>query len=88
MTQAAPRVTHEQLERLYQARNKANSVLAMARRIKAPGPLAIAREEAVLLNQAYEAARRSFKRQQKADARAQWRAERKQFYKDQKCKSN
>lgn len=83
MPDAKQPITLEQLARLYQARNKANSILAMRRRMKAPAPLMAAKEEAIRLNKAYEAARISYKKQQKAAARKAWREERKEHYRQQ-----
>lgn len=66
-------VTTEHLAELYAAANKANSDLSKARCVKPRDPDAIerARQRSSALNSAYDAARRRYKRQQKAANRAE-----------------
>lgn len=77
MTAAAQPITTEQLARLYQARNQANSDLAAAHRVKPRDRDLIeqARQKASLLNSAYVLATKQFKRQQKAAIRDALRTE-------------
>lgn len=70
MTQAAQPVTLDQLARLYRARNTANADMSVALRAGEPGRVADAKAAARELNIAYEAARKAYKRQQKAANRA------------------
>lgn len=70
MTAPAQPVTLDQLARLYKARNEANADMSVAIRVGEPGRLADAKAAARELNIAYEAARKAYKRQQKAENRA------------------
>ena len=63
-------ITLEQLARLYGARNAANAGMSAALRAGEPGRVAEAKAAARELNIAYEAARKAYKRQQKAANRA------------------
>ncbi len=84
MTAADQPVTLDQLARLYAAANQSNSDLAAAHRIKPRDPDAIERlrQRSKALNSSYDAARRQYKRQQKAAHRAQWRTTMIRFYLD------
>lgn len=77
-------VTTEHLAELYAAANKANSDLSKARCVKPRDPDAIerARQRSSALNSAYDAARRRYKRQQKAANRAELRTTMIRFYLD------
>lgn len=77
-------VTLEQLARLFDAANRANSELAAAHRMRPRDRDAIerARQRSSALNSAYDAARRQHKRQQKATRRAEWRTTMIGFYLD------
>ena len=68
MTAPAQPVMLDQLARLFDAANKANSELAAAHRAKPRDRDAIerARQRSSALNSAYDAAKRQYKRQQKA----------------------
>ena len=68
MTTKPQPVTLEQLARLFEAANKANSELSAARCAKPRDPDLIERlrQRSRALNSAYDAARRQHKRQQKA----------------------
>lgn len=68
-------VTTEHLAELYAAANKANSDLSRAQRAKPRDPDLIERmrQGAGALNSAYDAARRRYKKQQKAASRAELR---------------
>ena len=77
-------VTLDQLARLYQARNEANSRMSAALRSKDRALIQLATAEASNFNRAYDAAQRAFKRQQKAARRAQWRSTLIRFYLDAK----
>ena len=68
MTAPAKPVTLDQLARLFDAANKANSELAASHRVKPRDRDAIerARQRSIALNGAYHAAKRQYKRQQKA----------------------
>ena len=68
MTAPAQPVTLDQLARLFDAANKANSELAAAHRAKPRDRDAIerARQRSSALNSAYDAAKRQYKRQKKA----------------------
>ena len=68
MTAPAQPVTLDQLARLFDAANKANSELAAAHRKKPSDRDAVerARQRSSALNGAYHAAKRQYKRQQKA----------------------
>ena len=70
VTLSAQPVTFEQLARLYQARNEANSLMAKANRSKDRAMISAAKETAKSLDSAYDAARRLYKRQQKASNKA------------------
>jgi len=59
-------ITLEQLARLYGARNAANADMSAALRVGGPRRVAEAKAAAGKLNIAYEAARKAYKRQQKA----------------------
>ena len=86
MTAPAQPVTLEQLARLFEAANRANSELSAALRAKPRDPDAIERlrQRSRALNSAYDAARRQHKRQQKATRRAEWRTTMIGFYLDYK----
>lgn len=74
----------DQLAELYAAANKANSDLSAAMRAK-PRDLELVermRQRSSELNSAYDAARRSFKRQQKSARRASMRTQMIRFYID------
>lgn len=75
-------VTLEQLARLYRARNEANKRMSQAMRSKDKTLIALATAEASNFNKAYDAAQRSYKRQQKAVRKAQWRTTMIKFYLD------
>ena len=75
-------VTIDQLARLYQARNEANKRMSQAMRGKDATLIRLAKEDARRWNQAYDAAQRAFKRQQKAARKAQWRSTLIRFYLD------
>ena len=68
MTGLAQPVTLEQLARLFEAANKANSELSAAHRMKPRDPDLIERlrQRSRALNSAYDAARRQHKRQKRA----------------------
>jgi len=68
MTAPAQPITLDQLARLFDAANKANSELAAAHRAKPRDRDAIerARQRSSALNSAYDAAKRQYKRQKKA----------------------
>ena len=68
MTAPAQPVTLDQLARLFEAANKANSELAAAHRAKPRDRDAVerARQRSSALNSAYDAAKRQYKRQKKA----------------------
>ena len=68
MTAPAQPVAMEQLARLFEAANKANSELASAHRMRPRDRDLVerARQRSSALNSAYDAARRKHKRQQKA----------------------
>ena len=68
MTAPAQPVTLDQLARLFDAANKANSELAAAHRAKPRDRDAVerARQRSSALNSAYDAAKRQYKRQKKA----------------------
>lgn len=72
MTTRPQPITMEQLARLFDAANRANSELAAAHRAKPRDPAAIerARQRSSALNSAYDAAKRQHKRQQKAAQKA------------------
>ena len=76
-------VTLEQLARLYRARNEANKRMSQAMRSKDKTLIALATAEASNFNKAYDVAQRSYKRQQKAARKAQWRTTMIKFYLDQ-----
>ena len=82
MTTEAQTVTLDQLARLYRARNEANKRMSQALRTKDNTLVRLATDEASNFNQAYAAALRQYKRQQKAKARAQWRTTMIRFYMD------
>ena len=81
-------VTLEQLARLYQARNEANGRMSAALRSKDPALIRLAKEDATRWNQAYDDARKAYKRQQKAAQRERWRNTMIKFYMDQMEASN
>ena len=68
MTAKPQPITLDQLARLFDAANKANSELASAHRTKPRDRDAIerARQRSSALNSAYDAARRQYKRQQRS----------------------
>jgi len=68
VTTKPQRITLEQLARLFDAANRANSELAAAHRMRPRDRDAIerARQRSSALNSAYDAAKRQHKRQQKA----------------------
>jgi hypothetical protein len=77
-------ITDAQLARLYHGANKANSNYAVALREKAPKPvLESLKRTAAELNSAYDAARRQYKRQQKAERQALTRTQMIRWYLDQ-----
>ena len=86
MTTKPQPVTLEQLARLFEAANKANSELSASRCAKPRNPDLIERlrQRSRALNSAYDAARRQHKRQQKATRRAEWRTTMIGFYLDYK----
>lgn len=75
-------VTLEQLARLYQARNEANGRMSAALRGKDATLIRLAKDDATRWNQAYDDARKQFKKQQKAEQRARWRTTMIKFYLD------
>ena len=90
MTTKPHLITLDQLSRLFDAANKANSELAAAHRAKPRDQDLIVRmrQRASALNSSYHAAKRQYKRQQKAKARAQWRTTMIRFYMDYQEKSS
>ncbi len=72
MTAPAQPVTLDQLARLFDAANKANSELAAAHRAKPRDRDTVerARQRSSALNSAYDAAKRQYKRQKKAAQRS------------------
>ena len=90
MTAPAQPVTLEQLARLFESANSANSELSAARCAKPRDRDLVERlrQRSRALNSAYDAARRQYKRQQKAKARAQWRTTMIRFYMDCQEKSS
>ena len=86
MTTKPQPITLEQLARLFDAANRANSELSAARCAKPRDRDAVerARQRSSALNSAYDAARRQHKRQQKATRRAEWRTTMIGFYLDYK----
>ena len=76
-------ITREQLARLYQAANAANSKYDAARKEKAPAAVRESlKRTASELNSAYDAARRAYKRQQKAEHRSEMRTTMIRYYLD------
>lgn len=75
-------VTLDQLARLYQARNEANGRMSQAMRAKDPTLILLAKEDATRWNQAYDDARKAWKKQQKKARRDQWRTTMIKFYID------
>ena len=75
-------ITLDQLARLYQARNEANKRMSQAMRSKDATLIRLATVEAGNFNRAYDAAQRAYKRQQKAERKAQWRKTMINFYLD------
>lgn len=75
-------VTLEQLARLYAARNDANKRMSQALRGGDATVIRLAKEDATRWNQAYDAARKQHKRQQKAARKAAWRTTMIRFYID------
>ena len=90
MTAKPQPITLEQMARLFDAANKANSELAAAHRAKPRDQDLIVRmrQRASAMNSAYDAAKRQYKRQQKAADRAQWRTTMIRFYMDHQEKSS
>ena len=90
MTAKPQPITLEQMARLFDAANKANSELAAAHRAKPRDQDLIVRirQRSGALNSSYHAAKRQYKRQQKAAARAQWRTTMIRFYMDYQEKSS
>ena len=86
MTTKPQPITLEQLARLFEAANRANSELSAAHRAKPRDKDLIERlrQRSRALNSAYDAARRQHKRQQKATRRAEWRTTMIGFYLDYK----
>lgn len=84
MTAPAQSITTEHLAELYAAANQANSDLSRAQRAKPRDRDAIerARQRSSALNSAYDAARRRYKKQQKAASRAELRNTMIRFYLD------
>ena len=81
-------VTLDQLARLYQARNEANGRMSAALRGKDATLIRLAKEDARRWNQAYDDARKAWKKQQKKRQREQWRTTMIKFYMDQMEASN
>ena len=77
-------ITIEQLARLYDARNKANSELSKAHCVRPRDPDLVVRmrQRASALNGAYNSALKQYKRQQKAARRGEWRTTMIKFYLD------
>ena len=73
-------VTLDQLAKLYRARNDANGRMSQALRSKDATLIRLAKEDATRWNQAYDDARKAYKRQQKAAQRAKWRTTMIKFY--------
>lgn len=73
-------VTLDQLARLYQARNEANGRMSAALRSKDTNIIRLAKEDATRWNQAYDDARKAWKKQQKKQRREQWRTTMIKFY--------
>ena len=73
-------VTLDQLARLYRARNDANGRMSQALRSKDALLIRLAKEDATRWNQAYDDARKAWKKQQKAEHREQWRTTMIKFY--------
>lgn len=84
MTTKPQPIPLEQLARLFDAANRANSELAAAHCAKPRDRDAIerARQRSSALNSAYDAAKRQYKRQQKAKTKAQLRTTMIKFYLD------
>jgi hypothetical protein len=78
----AQSVSLDQLARLYQARNAANSRMSQAMRSKDATLIRLAKEDSARWNQAYDNARRAYKKQQKAEHRAELRTQMIRFYLD------
>ena len=81
-------VSLDQLARLYAARNEANKRMSQALRGRDPTRIRLAKEDATRWNQAYDDARKAYKRRQKAAQRERWRTQIIRFYLDQKEVSN
>lgn len=75
-------VSLDQLARLYAARNDANKRMSQAMRAKDPTLIRLAKEDATRWNQAYDDARKAWKKQQKKARRDQWRTTMIKFYID------
>ena len=75
-------VTTEQLARLYAARNEANGRMSQAMRSKDATLIRLAKEDARRWNQAYDDARKAWKKQQKKARCDQWRTTMIKFYID------
>ena len=73
-------VTLDQLARLYRARNDANGRMSQALRSKDAPLIRLAKEDATRWNQAYDDARKAWKKQQKKQRREQWRTTMIKFY--------
>ena len=73
-------VTLDQLARLYAARNEANKRMSQAMRSKDITLIRLAKEDATRWNQAYDDARKAWKKQQKKRQREQWRTTMIKFY--------
>lgn len=76
-------VTLDQLARLYRARNEANKRMSQALRSRDATVIRLAKDDARRWNQAYDDARKAYKRQQKKQRREQWRTQIIRFYLDQ-----
>ncbi len=75
-------MTDEQLAHLYRAANQANSDLAAAYRSKDKAMIGMLRDRSRELNSAYAAAKRRYKRQQKAARRDEIRTTMVRLYLD------
>lgn len=84
MNTATQPITADQLARLYQAANEANSMLSRALCAKPRNRDLVEqlRQRSRKINSAYDAGRRQFKRQQKAARRAELRTTMIRFYID------
>lgn len=75
-------ITLDQLARLYRARNDANRRMSQAMRSKDATLIRLAKDDATRWNQAYDDARRAFKRAQKAERKSQLTTTMIRFYLD------